>query len=270
MCQFLTCIYLHMTLITDNININHNLHFSLIKVLLYFLLAYCFEINIQLLNSYTSTHFFKFYNPILFHFIRTDHNCFYLNQVAYSFNIQGLNFRYIALHTVFYYSNAESFGQQGIQTSQSQRKSTLSIHWKDWCWSWSSNSLATRCEELTHWKRRWFWESLRAREGGNRQWKGWMVSLTQWTWVWANSEVLKDREAWHAAILGATKSQTQLSDWTITTKCYTYFSNWHSNVWYIFLILLKFPFFLTFSFSSISFQWCFLKRNSGAQITMKV
>ena len=32
----------------------------------------------------------------------------------------------------------ESFGQQGDQTSQSLRKSTLNIHWKDWCWSWSS------------------------------------------------------------------------------------------------------------------------------------
>ena len=34
----------------------------------------------------------------------------------------------------------------------SQRKSTLNIHWKDWCWSWNSNTLATRCKELTHWK----------------------------------------------------------------------------------------------------------------------
>ena len=28
----------------------------------------------------------------------------------------------------------------------------LNIHWKDWCWSWSSNTLATWCEEPTHWK----------------------------------------------------------------------------------------------------------------------
>ena len=35
--------------------------------------------------------------------------------------------------------------------------------WKDWCWSWSFNSLATWCEELTHWKRPWFWERLKAR-----------------------------------------------------------------------------------------------------------
>ena len=57
----------------------------------------------------------------------------------------------------------ESFGQQGDQTSQSQRKSTLSIHWKDWCWCWTSNTLVTQWEELTHWKRPWRWERLRAR-----------------------------------------------------------------------------------------------------------
>ena len=34
-------------------------------------------------------------------------------------------------------------------------QSVLNIHWKDWCWSWNSNPLATWCEELTHWKRFW-------------------------------------------------------------------------------------------------------------------
>ena len=42
----------------------------------------------------------------------------------------------------------ESVWQQGDQTSQSLRKSTLNIHWKDWCWSWSSSTLATWQEEL--------------------------------------------------------------------------------------------------------------------------
>ena len=52
-----------------------------------------------------------------------------------------------------------------------------------------SNTLATWCKEPTHWKRPWFWERLRAGgEGDNRGWDGWMSSLTQWTWVWANSE----------------------------------------------------------------------------------
>ena len=57
---------------------------------------------------------------------------------------------------------------------------------KDWCWSWSSNTLATWCEELTHWKRPWCWARLKAGgEGDDRD--GWMASLTQWTWVWVNS-----------------------------------------------------------------------------------
>ena len=44
------------------------------------------------------------------------------------------------------------------------------------------------CEELTYWKRPWRWERLRAGgEGNNREWDGWMASLTQWTWVWVDS-----------------------------------------------------------------------------------
>ena len=42
------------------------------------------------------------------------------------------------------------------------------MHWKDWCWSWNSNSLVTWWEELTPWKRHWCWERI---EGKRR--KGW-------------------------------------------------------------------------------------------------
>ena len=61
------------------------------------------------------------------------------------------------------------------------------VHWKDRCWSWNSNTLATWCEVLTHLKRPWCWERLKEREGDSRGWDGWMASLTQWTWVWVNS-----------------------------------------------------------------------------------
>ena len=55
-------------------------------------------------------------------------------------------------------------------------------------WSWNSNILATWCKELTHGKRCWCWARLKAGgELGDRGWDGWMASLTQWTWVWANS-----------------------------------------------------------------------------------
>ena len=56
------------------------------------------------------------------------------------------------------------------------------------CWSWNSNILATWREEMTHWKRTWWWERLKAGgEGDERGWDGWMASPTQWTWVWVSS-----------------------------------------------------------------------------------
>ena len=55
----------------------------------------------------------------------------------------------------------------------------VGVHWKDWCWGWNSNTLATWCEELTDLKRPWCWERLRAgREGDDRGWDGWMASST--------------------------------------------------------------------------------------------
>ena len=52
----------------------------------------------------------------------------------------------------------------------------------------NSSTLATSCDELTHWKRLWWWEGLGAEgEGDDRGWDGWMASPTWWTWVWVNS-----------------------------------------------------------------------------------
>ena len=77
-----------------------------------------------------------------------------------------------------------------------------------------TNTLATSCKELTHWKRLWCWERLRAGERDDRGWHGWMASPTQWTWVWVDS-----RSWWWIGKLGVlrfmgSQSQTRLSDWT--------------------------------------------------------
>ena len=41
--------------------------------------------------------------------------------------------------------------------------------------------------KLTHWKRPWCWERLKAGEGDDRGWDGWMALLTWWRWVWVSS-----------------------------------------------------------------------------------
>ena len=80
-------------------------------------------------------------------------------------------------------------GLQGDPTSPFWRRLVLGVHWKDWCWSWNCNTLATWCKELAHLKRPWCWERLRAGgEGDDRGWDSWMTSPTQWTWVQVNSE----------------------------------------------------------------------------------
>ena len=65
-----------------------------------------------------------------------------------------------------------------IKPVNHKKKWTLNIHWKDWCWSWSSNTLATWCKELTHWKGPWCWERLRT--GGEGHTKDEIIGWHNW------------------------------------------------------------------------------------------
>jgi len=88
---------------------------------------------------------------------------------------------------------------------------------EDWCWSWNANTLATWCEELTHLKRPWWCERLKAGgEGDDRGWDGWMASLTQWTWVWVNSGSWWWTRGLAWCSLGSRKEldSTEWLDWT--------------------------------------------------------
>ena len=91
------------------------------------------------------------------------------------------------------------------------------VHWKDLCWSWNSNTLATWCEEQTHLNRPWCWERLRAGgKGDDRGWDGWMASPNQWTRVWVNSE------SWwwtgRPGMLQSMGSQRVIHDWAELTE----------------------------------------------------
>ena len=73
--------------------------------------------------------------------------------------------------------------------------------------------LAIWCEELTHLKRPWCWERLKAGgEGDDGGWDGWMASPTQSTWVWVTS-----RSWWWTgkpSMLQSMGSQRVGHDWT--------------------------------------------------------
>ena len=84
------------------------------------------------------------------------------------------------------------------------------------------NILATWCEELTHLKRPWFWERLKAGgEEDDRGWDGWMdmvwVDSSSWRWTGRPGEL---------QFMG---SQRVGRDW-VTELNWTeqYYNNWNS------------------------------------------
>ena len=96
-----------------------------------------------------------------------------------------------------------------------QAAKNMNIYWKDCCWNWSSNTLATWCEEPTHWKKK----TLKWGKSEGKRRRGWL--RMQWldglsdsmTWIFSKLwEIVEDRGAWCAAVHGVVNSHTSLSN----------------------------------------------------------
>ena len=84
---------------------------------------------------------------------------------------------------------------------------TLNIHWKDWCWSWCSSTLATWWEEPTHWKRLMLGktEGRRRREWQRTRWLDGITDSADMS-LYKLQEMVKDRDTWRDAVHGVTES----------------------------------------------------------------
>ena len=107
--------------------------------------------------------------------------------------------------------------------------------WFDWC------------EELTHWKRPWCWERLKAgKEGNNRRWDGWIPSLPRWTWIWASSA-----SWWWTRNLAYcslwSHKELDMTDWTELMP-------YSSNIWCC-IFYIKKMFFINLCYNKTKSEW---------------
>ena len=119
------------------------------------------------------------------------------------------------LNYVFGEDSYESLVLQGDPTSPSERRSALGVHWKDWCWSWNSQYFGHLIWRADSFEKALMLGKIKSRRRGQQRMR-WLDGITDLMGMCLGilQQLVMDREAWHAAVYGLPKSQTQLSNWT--------------------------------------------------------
>ena len=119
-------------------------------------------------------------------------------------------FQIVVLEKTFAFKTLEVAWTAMISNQSVLKEMNPDIHWKGWCWSWSSNILATWCEEPTHWKIPWC-----RQDWGDRRKRQWLrirrldgISNSMDMNLNKLLKIVKERKVWHAAVHGVTESWT--------------------------------------------------------------
>ena len=141
-----------------------------------------FTLFILILSFIYSTTYFSHVKFILKHYIFYKYFDKYILSMVFEGYILNLCMPKFIYSVCYYWSVCKEIKRSVLKEIRPE------YSWKDWCWSWTSITLTTWCKELTHWKRPWCLERLKAgREGDNRGWDGSMASQIRRTWVWESS-----------------------------------------------------------------------------------